>query len=107
GRGFGLGGGDYLHDAKHYQFWNDGAADGTFTISDVRPGNYTLHAWADGVLGEFAQTNITVEAGKAVDLGKIEWTPVRHGKQVWEIGEPNRTARELFKGDGADYWLWG
>src|SRR5262249_39429999 len=31
GRGFagfgGFGGGDYLHDAKHYQFWNDGGDD--------------------------------------------------------------------------------
>ena len=107
GFGFGFGGGDYVHDAKHYQFWADGSADGRFTINDVRPGKYTLHAWADGVLGEFAQTNITVEAGKPLDLGKLAWKPVRYGKQVWEIGEANRSAREFLKGDGADYWLWG
>jgi rhamnogalacturonan endolyase len=105
--GFGFGARDYKHDAKHYQFWNDGGEDGRFTITNVRPGTYTLHAWADGVLGDFAKTEITVEAGKDIDLGKLTWTPVRHGKQVWEIGYPNKTARELFKGDGADYWLWG
>jgi rhamnogalacturonan endolyase len=55
------------------------------------PGTYTLHAFADGVLGEFAQTNITVEAGQTLDLGKLEWKPVRYGKQVWEIGYPDRT----------------
>jgi rhamnogalacturonan endolyase len=98
---------DYLHDAKYYQFWNDGNEDGSFTITKVRPGNYTLHAWADGVLGDFALTNITVAAGRDLDLGQIEWKPVRHGKQVWEIGESNRTASEFFKGDGANYWLWG
>ena len=51
------------------------------------------------------RTNITVEAGKNLDLGKIEWKPVRDGKQVWEIGYPNRNGSEFFKGN--DYWLWG
>ena len=98
---------DWVHDAKHYQFWNDGDADGNFTLSNVRPGTYTLHAFADGVLGEFAQTQITVEAGQDLDLGKIQWNPVRFGKQVWEIGVPNRNSSEFFKGDGDNYWLWG
>jgi rhamnogalacturonan endolyase len=109
--GFGFGGGnalvDWAHDAKFYQFWNDGDEDGKFTITNVRPGTYTLHAFADGVLGEFAQADITVEAGKNIDLGKLEWKPVRDGKQVWEIGYPDRTGGKFFKGDGADYWLWG
>ena len=97
----------WQHDGNYYQFWNDGTEDGKFTISNVRPGTYTLHAFADGVLGEFAQTNITVEAGKTLDLGKLEWKPVRYGKQVWEIGYPDRTGGKFFKGDGANYWLWG
>jgi len=95
------------HDGNYYQFWNDGSDDGKFTITDVRPGNYTLHAFADGVLGEFAQADITVEAGKTLDLGKIEWTPVRYGKQIWEIGYPDRTAGKFFKADPQNYWLWG
>jgi rhamnogalacturonan endolyase len=41
----------------------------------VRPGAYTLHAFADGVLGEFEKKNITVTEGKDLDLGKIEWKP--------------------------------
>ena len=57
------------------------------------------------MLGEFAKTDITVEAGKNLDLGKIEWKPVRYGKQIWEIGYPNRNGSEFFKGN--DYWLWG
>jgi rhamnogalacturonan endolyase len=93
------------HDGNYYQFWADGAEDGKFTIANVRPGAYTLHAFADGVLGEYTNYNITVEAGKTLDLGKLDWKPVRYGKQVWEIGYPNRNGSEFFKGN--DYWLWG
>jgi len=95
------------HDAKYYQFWAKGSEDGQFSIENVRPGTYTLHAFADGVLGEFAHANVTVVAGKNLDLGKIEWKPVRYGKQVWDIGYPDRTGGKFFKGDGANYWLWG
>src|SRR6185436_19362244 len=73
---------DWVHDAKFYQFWADGAEDGAFTITNVRPGKYTLHAFANGVLGEFAHAAVvTVEAGKTLDLKDLEWKPVRHGKQ--------------------------
>jgi rhamnogalacturonan endolyase len=97
------------HDGNYYQFWADGAesGDGKFTIANVRPGTYTLHAFADGVLGEYAKANITVEAGKPLNLGKLDWQPVRYGKQIWEIGYPDRTGDKFFKGDSANYWLWG
>ena len=95
------------HDGNYYQFWTDGSDDGKFTITNVRPGRYTLHAFADGVLGEFAQTNITVDPGKDIDLGKLDWKPVRYGKQIWEIGYPDRTGDKFFKGDPDNYWLWG
>jgi rhamnogalacturonan endolyase len=98
---------DWAHDAKFYQFWSDGSEDGRFTITNVRPGAYTLHAFADGVLGEFAQANVSVTAGKSLDLGRITWRPVRYGKQIWEIGYPDRTGGKFYKGDGQNYWLWG
>ncbi len=119
GGGFGFGGGrfggfapnpdagSWIHNADYYQFFNDGAPDGKFTIAKIRPGTYTLHATADGVLGDFAQANITVVAGKTVDLGTLVWKPVRDGKQLWQIGYPDRAADEFFKGDGSNYWLWG
>jgi len=86
-------------DAKHYEFWARGEDDGNFAIPNVRPGTYTLHAFADGVLGEFAKTDVTVEAGKPLDLGHLIWTPVRRGKQLWEIGIPNRNGSEFLDGD--------
>jgi rhamnogalacturonan endolyase len=95
------------HDGNYYQFWTEGSPDGRFTIPNVRPGTYTLHAFANGVLGEYAKADITVEAGSKIDLGKLDWQPVRYGKQIWQIGYPDRTGDKFFKGDGANYWLWG
>jgi rhamnogalacturonan endolyase len=95
----------WQHDGNYYEFWNQGNEDGTFKITNVRAGKYTLHAFADGVLGEYAKTDITVEAGEDIDLGKLNWKPVRDGKQIWEIGYPNRNGGEFFKGD--EYWRWG
>ena len=95
------------HDGNYYQFWTDGTDDGKFTIENIRPGNYTLHAFANGVLGEYEQASVTVAAGQTLDLGQIKWIPVRYGKQIWEIGYPNRNASEFFKGDGANVWRWG
>jgi rhamnogalacturonan endolyase len=110
GFGFGFGGFgprvvEWQNNARDYQFWVRGDAKGNFTIPNIRPGVYTLHAMADGVLGEFAVSNVTVAAGKKLELGKLIWQPVRHGKQVWEIGNPNRSGAEFFKGD--DYYHWG
>ncbi|HTL74372.1 MAG TPA: polysaccharide lyase family protein [bacterium] len=96
---------DWQTDAKHYQFWVRADADGNFSIPNVRPGTYSLHAIADGVLGDLTVTNIVVATGKDLKLGKIRWQPVRYGKQLWDIGIPNRTGAEFFKGD--EYFRWG
>lgn len=90
---------DWQFDAKNYQFWTVAKTSGEFAIKNVRPGKYTLHAIADGVLGEYVKTEITVEEGKSINLGDIDWTPVRRGKQIWEIGVNNRNASEFLGGD--------
>ena len=89
----------WQRDAKYYQFWTRGNPDGTFEISKIRPGSYTLFAFTDGVLGEFQRANIVVESGSQIDLGKLEWTPVRYGRQLWDIGIPNRNASEFYMAD--------
>jgi rhamnogalacturonan endolyase len=90
---------DWQTDAKHYEFWAHADEQGRFTLLNVRPGPYNLRAFADGVLGEFAKSDITIQPGKSIDLGKLRWTPVRRGRQLWEIGIPNRTGSEFLKGD--------
>ena len=96
---------DWQRDAKYYQFWTRADKQGRFHIPNVRPGRYSLHAIADGVLGEYSRTDVVVAAGTPIDLGSLEWRPVRFGRQLWEIGVPDRTAQEFRHGD--HYWEWG
>jgi rhamnogalacturonan endolyase len=88
-------------DAKNYQFWAKFKdRTGKFAVPHVRPGTYTLHAYADGILGEFARKDIRVApGGRALDLGRIRWTPVRRGRELWQVGIPNRTATEFAGAD--------
>jgi rhamnogalacturonan endolyase len=92
-------------DAKHYQFWTRGDAQGAFKIENVRPGTYTLHIIADGVPGEFTRSNVVVAAGQNLALGALRWQPVHYGRPLWQIGVPNRSAEEFLHGD--HYWQWG
>ena len=92
-------------DAKYYQFWVHSDNEGNFILNNVRPGRYTLHAFSDGVLGEYKKADITVKESEVLDLGKIIWKPVRFGKQIWDIGIANRSAKEFAHGN--DFWHWG
>ena len=96
---------DWQTDGKDYQYWTRTDADGRFTIPNARPGTYSLYAFTDGVLGEFARADVRVQAGRTTKLGELIWTPVRYGRQLWEIGVPNRSAEEFRHGD--HYWQWG
>ena len=96
---------EWQTDGKHYQYWVQADATGVFTIPNARPGDYTLYAFTDGVLGEFSRADVRVEQGKTVELGEIRWTPGRYGRQLWEIGVPNRSAEEFRHGD--HFWKWG
>jgi rhamnogalacturonan endolyase len=111
GRGFGgFRGGfpqqvDWQRDAKFYQFWTRADAQGAFSIPNIRPGSYTLHAFADGVIGEFTLTNLIVSSSEKKSLGELTWSPKRFGQTVFQIGIPDRTAREFRHGDR--FWQWG
>ena len=96
---------DWQRDAKFYQFWTRADADGRFEIRNVRPGNYTLRGIADGVIGEFALTNVAVAAAERKSVGGLVWVPQRFGRTLWQIGVADRTAREFKHGD--HYWQWG
>ena len=101
-------GGNWQFESKHYQYWTRAAADGSFLIPHVRPGSYTLYAFANGAVGEFERTGVTVAATAVTQLGEVTWTiPRDRGRLVWEIGTPDRSAAEFRHGN--DYFqgfLW-
>ena len=100
-------GGNWQFDGKAYQYWARTDGLGRFDIRHVRAGTYSLYGFADGETGEFMRTGIKVDAGKAEALGELAWKPMRQGPLLWEIGTPNRSAREFRHGQ--DYfhaYLW-
>ncbi|HVX86726.1 MAG TPA: polysaccharide lyase family protein [Phycisphaerae bacterium] len=96
---------DWQQQSDGYQFWVHADGEGRFTIPNVRPGTYTLYAFTDGVMDEFRRDGVEVKAGGSDGLGTLEWKPVRHGRQLWQIGVPDRSAEEFRHGDA--YRQWG
>ena len=99
---------NWQFESTNYQYWTKAGANGAFKIPNVRPGVYTLYAFTDGVVGEFSKADVTVRAGKSDSVGTLTWNvPHRGTKIAWEIGTPDRTAREFHGGN--DYfhgYLW-
>ena len=95
----------WQRDSKHYQYWVKATPDGAFSLSGVRPGNYVLHAFVDGIMGEFEQAGVTIKPGEIQTAGEYRWKPERAGPTLWEIGIPHRSAAEFRNGDR--YWNWG
>jgi rhamnogalacturonan endolyase len=95
----------WQQDGKHYQHWVRAKADGSFSLTGVRPGEHVLRAFADGVMGEFKLAGVSIEAGKTQHCGDLVWTPERAGPTLWQIGVADRGAGEFRNGDR--YWEWG
>ena len=96
---------DWQKQSDGYQFWVHADPKGAFTIPHVRPGTYTLYAFTNGVIDEFRHDQVSVQAGKPTALGPLDWAPPHYGRQLWQIGTPDRTAKEYRHGN--DYHHWG
>lgn len=82
---------DIYNQGNDYMFWSKTNANGQFTIPHVRPGQYTLYAYATQgeITDTFTMDNITV-SGSDMDLGSIAWTPAKYENLLWQIGENDR-----------------
>lgn len=101
-------GGNWQFESKRYQYWVNADGYGNFSIPHVRPGTYTLYAFTTGAVGEYSTANVTVNAGGTTALGAVTWTVPHPGTSIaWEIGVPDRTAREFRHGtDYFEPFLW-
>jgi len=101
-------GGNWQFESMRYQYWVHPDASGDFVIPFVRPGTFTLYAFTPGAVGELSQANVTVNASATNALGNLTWNVPHPGGQIaWEIGIPDRTAKEFRH--GTNYWepyLW-
>ena len=96
--------GPYTTHSEEYTYWNYTDAEGRFSFSGVRSGNYELHVSVPGVIGELSGTLLTVTAGSTTPVGTVHFEVPRNGSTVWEIGYADRTAKEYRHGDAYRYW---
>lgn len=82
---------DVYSQGKRYIYWGKTDEEGQFYLTGVRPGEYTLYAYAThgDVTDELVLEDVHVE-NETCHLGVIDWTPSKHGKLLWMIGENNR-----------------
>lgn len=85
--------GNIYAQGDSYIFWAETDKKGNFSIPNVRKGSYCLHVYAiEGEnTDELEVADIAVNDAK-VELGTIDWAPLKHGKTLWRIGEADRLA---------------
>lgn len=84
---------ELIRQGKKYMFWATADAEGNFEIKNVRPGEYSLYAYAlDGdITDELEYKGVSVTPG-TVDLGTVDWGPVCYENLIWSVGSNNRRA---------------
>ncbi|KAK4742106.1 hypothetical protein SAY87_000107 [Trapa incisa] len=92
--------GSWQRETKGYQFWTRAKEDGFFSISDIRPGDYDLHAWIPGFMGDYKYLHtIRISPASDISLRDLVYEPPRNGPTIWEIGVPDRSAAEFYVPD--------
>jgi rhamnogalacturonan endolyase len=104
-------GGDIYSQGSGYIFTTQADSSGNFTIPKVRPGSYSLYAWANGgsigdVTDQFEQDNISV-SGSSQNLGTVTWNNTRNGTLLWQVGTSDRKSDEFnLANQPRQYGLW-
>ena len=87
----GVPGTEIIRQGKDYMFWAETDENGNFSIPNVRPGEYSLYAYAlNGDVSEELEVRNVSVSGESVDLGNISWKPTTFDRLLWKIGDNNR-----------------
>ncbi|GLJ48429.1 hypothetical protein SUGI_1022190 [Cryptomeria japonica] len=98
--------GSWQKESKGYQFWTNTNQDGNFRITNILPGEYNLYGWVQNIVGDYKhETPLKLSPGSSIDLGDLIYEPPRNGPTIWEIGIPDRTAKEFFIPDPAPKFI--
>lgn len=82
---------DNVLDTTSHQYWADiDPKSGKVEIKNVKPGDYRLTVYADGIFGQHEQEAITVKAGKTTETN-VKWQAESAGKELWRIGYPDKS----------------
>ncbi|CAN4092311.1 unnamed protein product [Withania somnifera] len=117
--------GSWQRECKDYQFWTRADEEGYYVISDIRAGDYNLYAFVPGFIGDYkcdikititSGTNFPIwqadhyfqafqdyelkvtcyKSGCSIEMDDLIFEPPRNGPTLWEIGIPDRSAREFY-----------
>lgn len=96
-------GGDIYTQGADYIFSTQADARGRFVIPKVRPGTYSLYAFASGgrigdITDQYEQDNINV-SGAFMNLRELTWNPPHYGRFLWQIGTADRKVSEFKLGN--------
>jgi rhamnogalacturonan endolyase len=91
---------DWAMRSKGYEFWTRADSRGRFSIANVRPGRYTLFVSGADQFEDFEKRDVVIEPDGISDLGNLHWSPLTHGKRIWQIGVADRSTGEFH--DGAE-----
>lgn len=100
-------GGEFLRQKGDYIFYTQTDEEGGFNLEKIRPGKYTLYAYATHgtITRQLEKNNVKIETSE-VNLGVITWEVPKYNNLLWQIGESNRTAGEFKIGNKLRNYKW-
>jgi rhamnogalacturonan endolyase len=104
-------GGDVYAQGSGYIYSAQADSSGHFSIAQVRPGTYSLYAWANGgsigdITDQYERDNVSI-SGSSTNLGTLTWTPTEYTNLLWQIGTADHKADEFKLGNlPRQYGLW-
>ncbi|KAL4789073.1 galactose mutarotase-like domain-containing protein [Aspergillus venezuelensis] len=90
-----------VFDTQSLQYWAEVESGGTFSIPRVVEGEYRVTIYADGIFGWFIQDDVQVAKNTKQDY-HFKWEEDAAGKEIWRIGNPDKTSGEYLHGYAPD-----